>query len=110
MPGGETVAVTADEWPTVASADWNRLSDSGFVQWSQTICRHADGRLLIYVVVLPTSGILKTAGEVLPAGSNVIDAVERLARQFDVPSNVPYSCIQRYRRAEQKRTDQIINP
>jgi hypothetical protein len=99
LPGGESIEVNNSHWTEIASSDWNRLRDDGFVQWTQTICRDEDGRILVYVVLLPTSGILKTAGEILPAGVDVTDAVERLAQRFDVPSNVPYSCIQRYRRA-----------
>jgi hypothetical protein len=52
------------------------------------------------VINLPTSGILRTAGEVLPAGSkSVTNVVERLAEQFDVPTNVPHFCIEGYKRA-----------
>ena len=99
LPNGGSIDIDLPEWHAIASANWNRLRDDGLVQWTQSICRHEDGRILVYVVVMPTSGILKTSGEILPDGTDVTDSIERLAQKFDVPSNVPYSCIQRYLRA-----------
>jgi hypothetical protein len=100
LPNGESIEVNENEWTELASAKWNRVEDDGYVQWTQTIRRHKDGRILVYVIVLPTSGILRTAGELLPAGSkSVPDVVERLAQQFDVPTNVPHFCIEGYKRA-----------
>jgi hypothetical protein len=100
LPNGESIEVNDNEWTELASAKWNRLEDDGYVQWTQTIRRHKDGRILVYVIVLPTSGILRTAGELLPAGSKgVPNVVERLAEQFDVPTNVPHFCIEGYKRA-----------
>jgi len=100
LPEGESIAVDEREWQEIASANWNRLEDDGYVQWTQTVRRHADGRILVYVVYLPTSGILRTAGEILPAGSEDVPAViQRLAEQFDVPTNVPHFCIEGFKRA-----------
>ena len=99
LPDGATLEAGGPAWAEVASASWNRPGDDGYVEWTQAICRHADGRLLVYVMMLPPSGILRTAGEILSTDASLVDVVERLARKFDVPSNVPYSCIQRYRRA-----------
>jgi hypothetical protein len=100
LPNGQSIEVDESEWIELASAKWNRLEDDGYVQWTQTVCRHKDGRILVYVINLPTSGILKTAGEILPAGSkSVTNVVERLAEQFDVPTNVPHFCIEGYKRA-----------
>jgi hypothetical protein len=100
LPHGQAVEVNRSEWRELASARWNRLEDDGYVQWTQTVCRHADGRILVYVISLPASGILRTSGEILPAGSNEVPAVvDRLAEQFDVPTNVPHFCIEGYKRA-----------
>jgi hypothetical protein len=103
LPNGQSIEVNENEWKELASANWNRLEDDGYVQWTQTIRRHADGRILVYVIYLPTSGILRTTGEILPAGSkSVPNVVERLAQQFDVPTNVPHFCIESYNRASSK--------
>jgi hypothetical protein len=100
LPNGESIEVNENEWTELASAKWNRLEDDGYIQWTQTVCRHKDGRILVYVINLPTSGILRTAGELLPAGSkSVPNVVERLAEQFDVPTNVPHFCIEGYKQA-----------
>ncbi|MBA3481222.1 MAG: hypothetical protein H0T51_05345 [Pirellulales bacterium] len=100
LPNGQSIEVNDSEWTELASANWNRLEDDGYVQWTQTIRRHKDGRILVYVIYLPTSGILRTAGEILSAGSkSVANVVERLAEQFDVPTNVPHFCIEGYKRA-----------
>jgi hypothetical protein len=99
LPDGATLEAGDPTWPEVASARWNRPSDDGYIEWTQSICRHPDGRLLVYVVMLPPSGILRTAGEILADDADLVASVERLAKMFDVPSNVPYSCIQRYRSA-----------
>lgn len=102
LPDGETLEAGDPLWPLVASAKWNRPGDDGYIEWVQSICRHSNGLLLVYVVMLPPSGILRTAGEILPDDSGLVDAIERLAKRFNVPTNVPYSCIQRYRRVTEK--------
>jgi hypothetical protein len=100
LPNGESIEVNENEWAELASANWNRLEVDGYVQWTQTIRRHRDGRILVYVINLPSSGILRTAGTILPAGSKGMSrAVEQLADQFDVPTNVPHFCIEGYKRA-----------
>jgi len=100
LPNGQSVDVNESDWTEIASANWNRLEDNGHVQWTQTIRRHKDGRILVYVIHLPTNGILRTAGEVLPTGGDsVTNVVERLAAQFDVPTNVPHFCNEGYQRA-----------
>jgi hypothetical protein len=103
LPQGRSIEVSS-EWKELASARWNRLEDDGYVQWTQTVCQHADGRILVYVIVLPSSGILRTAGELLPAGSqDVAAAVERLAEQYDVPTNVAHLCISHFEGTGGKR-------
>src|SRR5215213_9089026 len=103
LPHGQSIEVNENEWTELASAKWNRLEDDGYVEWTQTVCRHADGRILVYVVFLPTSGILRTAGEILPAkGADVPAVVQRLAEHFDVPTNVTHFCIEGYKRANKK--------
>jgi hypothetical protein len=102
LPEGRSIEVT-QEWKELASARWNRLENDGYVQWTQTVCRHADGRILVYVIVLPTSGILQTAGEVLPPGSKDVAAVvKRLAEEYDVPTNVAHLCIEHFKDASGK--------
>ena len=100
LPGGESIEVNENEWTQVAAANWNRSEDDGYVQWTQTVRRHADGRTLVYVLHLPTSGIMQTVGEILPKGSSDVPAVvKRLAEQCDVPSNVSNSCLEAYKRS-----------
>ena len=46
-----------------------------------------------------SAGILQTAGEILPAGSDdVSHLITRLAQRFDVPTNVPHACSEQYER------------
>lgn len=103
LPNGASLEAGDPAWPELVSVGWSRPDDDGYVEWTQSICRHADGRLLVYALMLPPSGILRTAGEILPNDQELVDVVERLAQKFDVPTNVPYSCIQRYRRAVGKK-------
>jgi hypothetical protein len=100
LPHGESLTVDDDQWTLIASANWNRLEDEGgYIQWTQGVRQHADGRTLVYVVFLPTSGILKTAGEILPPGSDAVpNTIYRLAEEFDVPTNVPHLCAEGFRR------------
>jgi hypothetical protein len=94
LPDGEAIEVGNAEWMEISSAKWNRLEDGGYAQWTEAVLRHADGRILVYVIYLPSSGILQTVGEILPAGTReVSELITRLAERFDVPSNVPHACI-----------------
>jgi hypothetical protein len=103
LPDGDTLETGDPSWPEIASAKWNRPRDDGYIEWTQSICRHSDGRLLAYVIMLPPSGILRTAGEILADDSLLVDTMAALAKKFDVPTNVPYSCIQRYKRVAGKK-------
>ena len=99
LPNGESIEVNDSEWMEIASEKWNRVEDNGHVEWIQSVRRHGDGRILVYVIYLPTSGILQTAGEILPARSDdVSHLITRLAQRFDVPTNVPHACSEQYER------------
>lgn len=99
LPNGVTIEVGDPAWELIATANCNRPNGDGYVEWTQSISRNADGELLVYVLMLPPSGIIQTGGIVSSGDGELIDVVERLAKRFDVPSHVPYSCLQRYKRA-----------
>jgi hypothetical protein len=103
LPGGESIEVDERQWRVLASANWNRLEEGGYVQWSETVRRHADGRTLVYVVEAKPDGIVTVAGELFPAKSRDVEtAIQQLANRFDIPTNVPHSCITAYRRIAAK--------
>jgi hypothetical protein len=93
LPDGTWLRIDQDEWRLLASAihfrEQKGATDQVFVR------RHADGRILIYVVLDHAAAELAiVAGEALPApGSAAESAVKRLAARFALPQSVTEECL-----------------
>lgn len=111
LTGRRPVTIREDEWPLIADAaddSYSRHADAGryeqarrqgeLTTWWLKVRQHEDGRALVYGRVTPGWTVPEgmeawAGGELLPAGADLAQAIQRVGADGRLPAATIRACI-----------------